>query len=181
MRLEIHKLHEDLKITSIYVTHDQVEAMTLGDRMIVMDNGYAAQIGSPIEVYEHPATKFVAGFIGSPAMNFLPARLSPEGDSVELPGDIVLPLANGRIPNHGGREVIMGVRPEHFELADKDAATFQLKVDHAELLGADTLVHGHFSENKTLLTLRLTDIQHFKRNTILPLVVPPQKTHLFYK
>jgi sn-glycerol 3-phosphate transport system ATP-binding protein len=181
MRLEIRKLHEDLKITSIYVTHDQVEAMTLGDRMIVMDNGYAAQIGSPIEVYEHPATKFVAGFIGSPAMNFLPARLSTEGDSVELPGDIVLPLANGRIPNHGGREVIMGVRPEHFELADKDAATFQLKVDHAELLGADTLVHGHFSENKTLLTLRLTDIQHFKRNTILPLVVPPQKTHLFDK
>ncbi len=179
MRLEIRKLHEDLKITSIYVTHDQVEAMTLGDRLIVMDKGYAAQIGSPLEVYEHPATMFVAGFIGSPAMNFLDVRLSPDGDSVELPGEIELPLANGRIPEHGGKEVIMGIRPEHFELAEKDAATFHLKVDHAELLGADTLVHGRFSENETLLTLRLTDIQHFKNHTILPLVVPPQKIHLF--
>ena len=114
MRLEIRNLHEDLKITSIYVTHDQVEAMTLGHRLIVMDNGYAAQIGSPIEVYERTATKFVAGFIGSPAMNFLHVRLSPDGDAVELPGDIKLPLANGRIPEHGGREVIMGIRPEHF-------------------------------------------------------------------
>jgi sn-glycerol 3-phosphate transport system ATP-binding protein len=181
MRLEIRNLHEDLRITSIYVTHDQVEAMTLGDRLIVMDNGYAAQIGSPIEVYERPATKFVAGFIGSPAMNFLQVRLSPNGDSIELPGDIVLPLANGPIPKHGGKEVIMGIRPEHFELAGEDAATFQLKVDHVELLGADTLVHGHFNETKTLLTLRLADIQHFKRNTILPLVVSPQKTHLFDK
>ena len=179
MRLEIRKLHEDLKITSIYVTHDQVEAMTLGDRLIVMDNGYAAQIGSPIEVYEHPATKFVAGFIGSPAMNFLDVRVSSAGDSVELPGAVGLPLANGRIPEHAGQEVVLGIRPEHFEIAEKDDATFHLKVDHAELLGADTLVHGHFSENKTLLTLRLTDIRHFKRNTILPLAVPPQKIHLF--
>ena len=179
MRMEIRNLHEDLKITSIYVTHDQVEAMTLGDRLIVMDNGYAAQIGSPLEVYEHPATKFVAGFIGSPAMNFLDVRVGSNGDSVELAGDIALPLANGHIPEHAGREAIMGIRPEHFELADKDTATFQLKVDHAELLGADTLVHGHFNENKTLLTLRLNDIQHFEKHTILNLIVPPQKIHLF--
>jgi sn-glycerol 3-phosphate transport system ATP-binding protein len=179
MRLEIRNLHEDLKITSIYVTHDQVEAMTLGDRLIVMDNGYAAQIGSPLDVYEHPATRFVAGFIGSPAMNFLDVRLSPGGEAVELPGDIKLPLANGHNPEHGGKEVVMGIRPEHFELADKEAATLHLKVDHVELLGADTLVHGHYDENKTLLTLRLTDIQHFKKNTILPLIVPPQKIHLF--
>jgi len=181
MRLEIRNLHEDLKITSIYVTHDQVEAMTLGDRLIVMDNGYAAQIGSPLDVYEHPATRFVAGFIGSPAMNFLDVRLSPGGDAVELPGDIELPLANGHNPEHGGKEVVMGIRPEHFELADKEAATLHLKVDHVELLGADTLVHGHYGENKTLLTLRLTDIQHFKKNTMLPLIVPPQKIHLFDK
>jgi sn-glycerol 3-phosphate transport system ATP-binding protein len=179
MRLEIRNLHEDLKITSIYVTHDQVEAMTLGDRLIVMDNGYAAQIGSPIEVYERPATKFVAGFIGSPAMNFLPVRLSPDGNAVELPGDAKLPLANGGLPEHGGREVVVGIRPEHFELGEKDVAALPFKVDHVELLGADTLVHGHFSENKNLLTLRLNDIQHFEKNTILPLVVSPQKIHLF--
>ena len=84
-------------------------------------------------------------------------------------------------PEHGGKEVIMGVRPEHFELADEEAAALHLNVDHVELLGADTLVHGHFSENKTLLTIRLTDIQHFKKNTVLPLTVPPQKIHLFDK
>jgi len=181
MRLEIRKLHEDLKITSIYVTHDQVEAMTLGDRLIVMDNGYAAQIGSPLEVYEHPATRFVAGFIGSPAMNFLNVRLSTAGDTVELLDGIGLPLASGHVPEHGGREVIMGVRPEHFELAEKNAASLHLNVDHVELLGADTLVHGHFGEDRTLLTLRLTDVQHFKKNTVLPLTVSPQKIHLFDK
>ena len=75
----------------------------------------------------------------------------------------------------------MGVRPEHFELAEKEAATLHLNVDHVELLGADTLVHGRYGKNNTLLTLRLTDIQHFKKNTILPLIVPPQKIHLFDK
>ena len=179
MRLEIRKLQEDLKITSIYVTHDQVEAMTLGDRLIVMDNGYAAQIGSPLEVYEHPATCFVAGFIGSPAMNFLNVRLSPNGESVEMPGNLKLPLENSSLPEHAGKEVILGVRPEHFKAARDEAATLNLTVDHVELLGADTLVYGHFAEDKTLSTLRLSDVQHLVKNTKLPLIVPPQKIHLF--
>jgi sn-glycerol 3-phosphate transport system ATP-binding protein len=181
MRLEIRKLHEDLKITSIYVTHDQVEAMTLGDRLIVMDNGYAAQIGSPLEVYQRPATKFVAGFIGSPAMNFLDVRLSADGKSVEMPADVKLPLVNGSAPEHGGHEVILGIRPEHFELAGARQEMLQLRVDHVELLGADTLVHGHFGEGKNSLTLRLPDVQHFKKHTSLPLTVSPQKLHLFDK
>jgi sn-glycerol 3-phosphate transport system ATP-binding protein len=181
MRLEIRKLHEDLKITSIYVTHDQVEAMTLGDRLIVMDNGYAAQIGSPLEVYEKPATRFVAGFIGSPAMNFLQTRLNPDGDGVEIPGDVTLALANGNAPEYGGKAVILGIRPEHFELADENSANLQLTVDHVELLGADTLVHGHFGEDKSSLTVRLPDVKHFEKHTILPMVVPPSKLHLFDK
>ncbi len=181
MRLEIRNLHEDLKITSIYVTHDQVEAMTLGDRLIVMDNGYAAQIGSPLEIYEHPATRFVAGFIGSPAMNFMDAHLSSDGDSVEIPGNVNLPIVNGSHPEHGGQEVILGIRPEHFELAEKEDGVMHLNVDHVELLGADTLVHGHFGEQKTSLTLRLSDIQHFEKNTVLPLAVPSEKLHLFDK
>ena len=160
MRLEIRNLQEDLKITSIYVTHDQVEAMTLGDRLIVMHDGYAAQIGSPLDIYEHPATRFVAGFIGSPAMNFLNARLDPNGESVEIPGNVKLPLANSSLPEHAGKEVILGVRPEHFEPARDEAATLHLTVDHVELLGADTLVYGHFAEDKTLSTLRLSDVQH---------------------
>ena len=103
MRLEIRKLHEELKITSIYVTHDQVEAMTLGDRLVVMDNGYAAQIGSPLEVYERPGNVFVAGFIGSPAMNFMEVTVDESGRAVCLPGDTRLPL-NGAAAVPGGRD-----------------------------------------------------------------------------
>ncbi|OGP62047.1 MAG: sn-glycerol-3-phosphate ABC transporter ATP-binding protein UgpC, partial [Deltaproteobacteria bacterium RBG_13_49_15] len=86
MRLEIRKLHENLRITSIYVTHDQVEAMTLGDRMLIMDKGFAEQIGSPLEVYERPSNTFVAGFIGSPAMNFFEGSVSQDGKEVEASG-----------------------------------------------------------------------------------------------
>ena len=179
MRLEIRKLHEDLKITSVYVTHDQVEAMTLGDRLIVMDNGYAAQIGSPLDVYERPATKFVAGFIGSPAMNFIDVRLSADGKSAQLPGGVNLPLADGGVAAHGGKDAILGIRPEHFELAEEKHSVMQLRVDHVELLGADTLVHGHFGEDKKSLTLRLPDVQQIEKHTILPLVIPPPKLHLF--
>jgi sn-glycerol 3-phosphate transport system ATP-binding protein len=181
MRLELRNLHENLGITSVYVTHDQVEAMTLGDRLIVMDNGYAAQIGSPLEVYERPGTRFVAGFIGSPAMNFLETRISSAGDTVEISGDVKLPLVNGSVPEYGGKEVILGIRPEHFEISGEETAALRLKVDHVELLGADTLVHGHFGEDKTSLTVRFPDVQHFEKHTILPMVVPPPKLHLFDK
>ena len=116
MRLEIRKLHEELRITSIYVTHDQVEAMTLGDRLIVMDNGYAAQIGSPLDVYERPATVFVAGFIGSPAMNFMEGVVDEGGRALQLPGEVHLPLNGSGSAALAGRKVIVGVRPEHLEL-----------------------------------------------------------------
>ena len=181
MRLEIRKLQEDLKVTSIFVTHDQVEAMTLGDRLIVMDNGYAAQIGSPLEVYERPATRFVAGFIGSPAMNFLLVRLSADGQWAELPWATRLQLQNGGIPSHGGQEVILGIRPEHFELANEQSGMMDLNMDHVEILGADTLVYGHFGEDKTSLTIRLPAVYHFQRNTILPLAVLSQNLHFFDK
>jgi sn-glycerol 3-phosphate transport system ATP-binding protein len=181
MRLEIRKLHEDLNITSIYVTHDQVEAMTLGDRLIVMDNGYAAQIGSPLDVYEKPATRFVAGFIVSPAMNFLNVRPIDNGQRIELSGGISLPVNSGDLSDYKGQEVTLGIRPEHFELAEEKQGDLKLNVDHIEVLGADTLVHGHFREDNTLLTVRLPDVHHFAKNTILPIEVPPQKLHLFDK
>ena len=181
MRLEIRRLQEDLKVTSIFVTHDQVEAMTLGERLIVMDNGYAAQVGSPLEIYERPATKFVAGFIGSPAMNFLPVPLSADGQWAELPGANRLPLQNGGIPSHGGQEVILGIRPEHCDLAGERAGMMHLNVDHVEILGADTLVYGHFGEDKTRLTVRLPAIHHCEKNTILPLVVSSKNMHIFDK
>lgn len=179
MRLEIRKLQEDLKITSIYVTHDQIEAMTLGDRMIVMDNGYAVQIGTPLEIYEHPATRFVAGFIGSPAMNFLPARLGTDGKQVELDGGVCLPLQDKGFPAHGDQKIILGIRPEHFALAESETAPMHLNMDHIEILGADTLVYGHLGESKTLMTLRLPAVYHFKKHTVLPLSVSSKNLHFF--
>ena len=179
MRLELRNLHEALGITSVYVTHDQVEAMTLGDRLIVMDDGYAAQIGSPLEVYERPATLFVAGFIGSPAMNFLTARLHSGGRSVEIPGSIIIPVDGSGLSDYSGKEVTLGIRPEHFEITEQKEHAMQLSVNHVELLGADTLVHGHFGGEKTLLTARLPDIYRFKKGSKLALSVSPEKMHLF--
>ncbi|MDJ0884446.1 MAG: sn-glycerol-3-phosphate import ATP-binding protein UgpC [Desulfobacterales bacterium] len=179
MRLEIRKLHEDLKITSIYVTHDQVEAMTLGDRLIVMDEGRAAQIGSPLEVYSRPATRFVAGFIGSPAMNFIEARISPDGRGVNLPGGINLALAGPAPEGIVDREVVLGIRPEHFEVMAAGEALLTLAVDHVEILGADTLVYGRLGGGKVALTLRLPDVHHFDAATSLPLSVDPARLHLF--
>jgi sn-glycerol 3-phosphate transport system ATP-binding protein len=155
--------------------------MTLGDRLIIMDDGYVEQIGSPLEVYEKPSTRFVAGFIGSPAMNFLDVQLSADGQSIEIPGDVRIRTDDGGLPEYGGKEVILGIRPEHFELAEETEGLMHLRVDHVELLGADTLVHGHFREDKTLLTLRLPDIYNFKKGTKLSLTVSPQKMHLFDK
>jgi sn-glycerol 3-phosphate transport system ATP-binding protein len=125
-RLEIQKLHRELGITSLFVTHDQVEAMTLAQRMIVMNGGVMEQFGTPEEVYNRPASTFVASFIGSPPMNLL--KHAPD-------------LAEGQI---------LGIRPEHLEISDHGWA---LKVDTVELLGAERLVHAQF-ENETI-TLRL--------------------------
>ena len=181
MRLELRNLHENLGITSVYVTHDQVEAMTLGDRLIILEDGYVEQIGSPLEVYERPATRFVAGFIGSPAMNFFDVRLSADGRLVELSGSDSLPLQNGAVPGYGGQEVSLGIRPEHFKIVEDGDGAIQIKVDHVETLGADTLVHGHAGEDNTFLTVRLPDIHHFQKGKVLQLAVPPEKLHLFDK
>ena len=179
MRLEIRKLHEDLKITSIYVTHDQVEAMTLGDRLIVMDDGKAAQIGSPLEVYAQPATRFVAGFIGSPAMNFLPARVSRDARWAVFAGHERLPLAGGDALGMADAEILLGVRPEHFEVVAPETGQLELNVDHVEILGADTLVYGHCGQEQAELTARLPDVHHFEAGTILPLAIDSSRLHLF--
>ncbi len=179
MRLEIRKLHEDLKITSIYVTHDQVEAMTLGDCLVVMNDGVVEQIGTPLEVYDRPSTVFVAGFIGSPSMNFLPARLDGVGKRVELPGGESFPLPDDSLSAHGGREVTLGIRPEHLIVTEKDEGLAQLKVDMVEALGADTLVHGHFGTDKTPLTVRVPGVMKVASADILPLTCEPERLHLF--
>ena len=115
IRLEIKKLQQSLGITSVYVTHDQVEAMTLGHRLLVLNDGYVEQLGTPIELYEHPASVFVAGFIGSPSMNFLSATIGADGARVELPGGDSLELP-GNFSAHGGRPITIGMRPEHLQV-----------------------------------------------------------------
>src|SRR6201992_817254 len=149
MRGEIARLQRRLGTTTVYVTHDQTEAMTLGDRVVVMHSGVAQQIGTPDELYEHPANLFVAGFIGSPAMNFFPATLTPGGLTLPF-GVVVLTAAvHAALAGHPKPEnVIVGVRPEH--LADAAlidgyqrirALTFEVKVDLVESLGADKYLY----------------------------------------
>lgn len=149
MRGEIAQLQRRLGTTTVYVTHDQTEAMTLGDRVVVMYGGIAQQIGTPEELYERPANLFVAGFIGSPAMNFFPARLTAIGLSLPF-GEVTLaPEVQGVIAAHPKPEnVIVGVRPEHIQdaaLIDAyqriRALTFQVKVNLVESLGADKYLY----------------------------------------
>ncbi|BBY02043.1 ABC transporter ATP-binding protein [Mycobacterium seoulense] len=149
MRGEIARLQKRLGTTTVYVTHDQTEAMTLGDRVVVMHGGVAQQIGTPDELYEHPANLFVAGFIGSPAMNFFPATMTAVGLTLPF-GEVMLsPEVQQMIAQHPAPEnVIVGVRPEHLQdaaLIDGyqriRALTFEVKVDLVESLGADKFVY----------------------------------------
>jgi len=138
MRFEIQKLHRRLATTSLYVTHDQVEAMTLAQRMIVMNAGRAEQIGTPMQVYENPQTQFVAGFIGSPAMNFLPGKVGVDG-TIALDHGGTVRAKNGRI--EAGRAVQVGLRPEHLRPCEAGQAIVSGPVEMVEQLGADMLIH----------------------------------------
>jgi len=138
MRFEIQKLHRRLSTTSLYVTHDQVEAMTLAQRMIVMNAGRAEQIGSPMEVYDNPQTIFVAGFIGSPSMNLMPGEANGDGRIALAHGGEV---RSARAALESGRAVTVGIRPEHFVTCGERDAFVSGAVELVEQLGADSLVH----------------------------------------
>jgi len=140
MRLEIKKLHKRLGTTSLYVTHDQVEAMTLGERMIVMNAGRAEQIGTPAEVYATPASIFVASFIGSPPMNLVKGSVTAAGAFVSNDGTTL--AVAGKLPE-AGRKVYLGIRPEHLTIG---AGDWSFAVDMVEALGAELLVHGRIGE-----------------------------------
>ena len=183
MRLEIQQLHRQLKVTSLYVTHDQVEAMTLADRLIVMNQGIAEQIGEPMALYQRPATTFVGRFIGSPAMNLLSARIAADGQHVLLPNEEALPLnaaPGGTIERmEPDRPVTLGIRPEHIRPAQASQWAVHLRVDLIERLGADTLLHGHFGNDATALTLRLPGVHTVQRGENLPVTVAPGHLHVF--
>jgi len=119
MRTELKRLHQDIHSTMVYVTHDQVEAMTMGDRIVIMNGGVICQVGSPLEIYDRPASRFVAGFIGSPPMNFCDGEIVADGATaaVVLPGGIRLPVPRADLAASVGRPVTFGIRPEHISLA----------------------------------------------------------------
>jgi sn-glycerol 3-phosphate transport system ATP-binding protein len=152
MRAELQALHRRLGTTSLYVTHDQVEAMTLAHRMIVMNAGRAEQIGAPLEVYARPATTFVASFIGSPPMNLIPQE-------------------------RDGRKVLFGIRPEHLEPCAQSEANLTPEIDLIEPLGADTLVYGHL-EGGTRVAARLHSSVNAQAGR-LPLRYGPEHAHYF--
>ena len=179
MRLEIKKLQERLGITSIYVTHDQVEAMTLGHRLMVLNGGNVEQLGTPIELYERPASTFVAGFIGSPSMNFLDARIGSDGGSVTLTGGESLPLVGPLNGAEAGRSVTLGLRPEHLEQGSDSNSIAHLNVGVIEQLGADTIVHGHFGTSSTDLTVRLPGVRNLEPGEVLQVSIKPENVHLF--
>jgi multiple sugar transport system ATP-binding protein len=143
MRTETSRLHNRLGTTTLYVTHDQTEAMTLGDRIGVLRRGVVQQIGTPRELYEQPANLFVAGFIGSPSMNFLPVHI--ENDTFELPMTALgIPEAWGDINELETKRLIAGIRPEHFEVAsasDERISTFTGKVEVSEWMGSELDVY----------------------------------------
>lgn len=179
MRLELRSLHERLRVTSIYVTHDQVEAMTLGDRLLVMHDGRSEQLGTPLEIYEKPETRFVAGFIGSPAMNFFEAEISDHGRLAVISESSRLRLQQSGIPEYSGHKVLIGIRPEHFEQAGEDDPRITLKVSHTEILGADTYIYGRLLENQAFLTIRLPHVHHIRKDTLLALKAGPEQIHCF--
>ena len=180
MRLEIQRLHARLRTTSVYVTHDQIEAMTLAQRVIVMNRGHAEQIGAPVEVYEKPATLFVASFIGSPAMNLLRGRLAAEGSVFEVAeGGPRRPVAGA--PGIGrevapGAEWVLGVRPEHMT-PQPGMPVAPLTVDSCELLGADNLVHGRWGAGDVVV--RLPHADRPAPGTALPVSLPAHRLHFF--
>jgi sn-glycerol 3-phosphate transport system ATP-binding protein len=175
-RLEIQKLHRDLSITSLFVTHDQVEAMTLAQRMMVMNAGRMEQFGTPEEVYQRPATTFVAGFIGSPPMNLL--RGTADGSRFTTGGQ-TLPLPTAA-PRAG--ELILGLRPEHALWAETGTGigtgTWELLVDVVETLGAERLVYCRLGEQ--LFTVRIDGtLPPPQPGQRVPLRVPPERLHWF--
>ncbi len=149
MRAEIRRLQRRLGVTSLYVTHDQVEAMTLGDRLLVLHEGRPSQLATPLEVFERPANTFVGGFIGAPAMNFLPARLASGGTAAQLDAGPLIALTDGRRAEPDGTKLTIGIRPEHLTLGEG----LTLDVDLIEPLGSETLVHGHLRTDPDLALL----------------------------
>jgi multiple sugar transport system ATP-binding protein len=174
-RVEIARLHEELGCTMIYVTHDQVEAMTLADKIVVLRAGRVEQIGAPLDLYNHPANRFVAGFIGSPKMNFLAASATSGGE-IRLAGHAVtLP---GRRPPEANADVSFGVRPEHIAVGEGGVPLGQARVRHVEQLGNAAFVYGTLEDGQEII-VQLEGQRRVVTGDTLPLHCDPARCHLF--
>ena len=183
-RGEIRRLQKDVRTTTVYVTHDQVEAMTMGDRIAVMNFGVLQQIGAPQDLYERPVNKFVAGFIGSPAMNFFNVKADKSNGSVMLKNEALALPVPGRLKevvSASAGDLTAGVRPEHFEISTGEAAekgaTIRAMTDVVEFLGNEELLHVRVGEHDLVA---IVDASHrVKPGDVLELFVPLEKLHLF--
>jgi len=174
MRTEIKELHQRLKTTTIYVTHDQIEAMTLADRIVVMHDGLVEQVGAPLELYDRPQNLFVAGFIGSPAMNFLNGAIRANGRlEFEGAGGMRLPLLTAP-PGSDGRRVTYGIRPEHFVISDDGAEAEVLVV---EPTGSELQIAAKFGGDEIVAVFR--ERHNFKPGDKIRLNADPRAAHLF--
>lgn len=186
MRTELSKLHDQLKTTIIYVTHDQVEAMTMGTKIVIMNAGVIQQMGSPMEIYNYPLNKFVAGFIGSPGMNFLPATIVTDNAKLYVDtGSFRLFIPEKKVPylkDHKDQNVILGIRPEHIEDADfADSSIsnqmFTAMVEVVETLGSEVQLDVASGDHN--LVARVDPRTKTKRHQEIQLAVNMDKIHLF--
>jgi multiple sugar transport system ATP-binding protein len=176
MRTEIKALHQRLGSTIVYVTHDQIEAMTMADRIVVMNEGRIVQAGAPLDLYDRPRAKFVAGFIGSPAMNFLAGTVTAGDGPTRVVGESGLVLPARPDQQAAGRRVEVGIRPEHMRLEDSPAA-LPLEVVVVEPTGSETHVYGTIAGTEVRGVFRQRVAA--KAGEILPVTVDPADTHLF--
>jgi multiple sugar transport system ATP-binding protein len=182
-RAEIARLHQRLTATMIYVTHDQVEAMTMGDRIAVINEGVLQQIGTPKELYESPLNRFVAGFIGSPSMNFITLTVEEQGGSVLLRGDgaeVALDDAqSARLRGSTGKSFVLGVRPEHLAVGGADGAglTLTADVDVIEFLGNDELIHAQSGGHDIVAIVDADAALTVGEKVVL--TAAPRRLHLF--
>jgi multiple sugar transport system ATP-binding protein len=175
MRTEIKELHQRLKTTTVYVTHDQIEAMTMADKIVVMHDGVVEQMGAPLDLYDRPGNQFVAGFIGSPAMNFIPGILRSAGGKpyAELPGEARIELAAAP-PSSDGKPVICGVRPEHLDLASDGIGADVVVI---EPTGSHTEIVVRLAGQDAIAVFR--DRYNLKPGERIKLCPRPDAVHLF--
>ncbi|MGH6901929.1 MAG: ABC transporter ATP-binding protein, partial [Geminicoccaceae bacterium] len=178
MRTEIKELHQRLKTTSVYVTHDQIEAMTMADRIVVLHDGVVEQVGEPLDLYDKPANLFVAGFIGSPAMNFIETTLKRNGNASAIAADgSELPLP-ANVGGRDGQRIVYGIRPEHLDLTDGGGG-LPAEVVVVEPTGAEILVFTHLAGQEVAVVFK--ERHKFRPGDKLNLMPHAGTIHLFDK